>query len=331
MSHGEFIFGRSGLADFRSRVGMGGCVLTIGSFDGVHLGHQALLASAKQRAKVLGLPSVVMIFEPQPYEYFHRGESPARLMRLREKVMALLQQGVDHVLCLKFNAAFRSLSAIDFIEQVLVGELAIKHLQVGDDFRFGCDRAGDFALLQSEGKRHGFSVSSARTLQRDGRRVSSTWVRELLAGGELDKASQLLNKPFALTGRVGFGKQLGRSINVPTANIILARKRAPINGVFAVKAQILSGEFSAVNSQEEFCGVANVGFKPTLGLSKQKPLLEVHLFNFNGDLYGQWLQVEFLHKIREERKFESFDALKDQISVDIQASKTFFNRKEVHQ
>ena len=292
-----------------------GCVLTIGNFDGVHLGHQKVLQQVVAQAKSLGLPSVVMTFEPQPYEYFSQEQAPARLMRLREKIYALLQQGVDYVFCLPFNAKTRHLSATDFIEQVLLDGLAVRYLVVGDDFRFGCDRKGDYALLQQWGERSGFAVNDTPTHCLGDLRISSTRVRQLLVEGHFDQAATLLGQPYCISGRVTHGNKLGRTIGVPTANMHLRRYSAPLSGVFAVKVKLSDGQY--------YYGVANVGVKPTVG-GITRPILEVHLFEFDQDIYGQQISVTFVQKLRDEQKFADFGALTAQIARDISQAKQLF-------
>ncbi len=310
-SQHEFIAGVAGLEP-RYR----GCVATIGSFDGVHLGHQKILTRLREEGKKRGLPTLVMVFEPQPHEYFAREHAPARLMRLREKVEALFAHGIDRVLCLRFNKHLRSLSAQAFIEEILVRRLAVAHLEIGDDFRFGCDRAGDFALLQQAGRIHGFAVRDARTFLLDGERVSSTRVRHLLEADKLAEAATLLGRPFSVAGRVVYGRRLGRTLNVPTANIGLGRYRSPVQGVYVVDAYLRDRD-------EHWPAVANVGVRPTVD-GGTKPLLEVHLLDFSGELYGQCLSVEFRHKLRNEKKFNSLDELKQQIQQDITSAREYF-------
>ena len=293
-----------------------GCVATIGSFDGVHLGHQAILRQLIQVAREKNLPAVVIVFEPQPHEFFAGDKAPARLMRMREKLEALWSAGVDKVLCLHFNQELRSLSAEQFIDRVLVQGLAIKHLVVGDDFRFGCDRKGDFALLQIKGAELDFEVTDTHTLEIDGKRVSSTRIRHLLEAGDFAEAEKLLGKPYGIYGRVVYGKQLGRQLGVPTANVDLRRYRSPLHGVFAVTAIFKDGT--------QVQGVANIGVRPTVNGLK-KPLLEVHLFNFSRDIYGVVIDVVFRHKLRDEQKFASLDELKAQLQTDISQAKAFFN------
>lgn len=293
-----------------------GCVATIGSFDGVHLGHQAILRQLIESARKLNLPAVVIVFEPQPHEFFSAEKAPARLMRLREKLQALWAAGVDRVLCLNFNHDLRQLSAEQFIDRVLVEGLGIQHLVVGDDFRFGCDRRGNFALLQEKGKELGFGVSDTHTLEVGGERVSSTRIRQLLEVGDFAAAEQLLGKPYSIHGRVVYGKQLGRQLGVPTANVDLRRYRSPLHGVFAVTAHFADGSSCH--------GVANIGVRPTVDGDK-KPLLEVHLFDFSRNIYGAVIDVDFLHKLRDEKKFNSLDELKAQLQIDIAQGKHFFS------
>jgi riboflavin kinase/FMN adenylyltransferase len=292
-----------------------GCVATIGSFDGVHLGHQLILRQLIQIAREQNLPAVVIVFEPQPQEFFAGDKAPARLMRMREKLEALWAVGIDKVLCLHFNQELRSLSADRFIDRVLVDGVAVKHLVVGDDFRFGCDRKGDFALLQRRGEELGFAVTDTHTLEIDGKRVSSTRIRHLLEAGNFVEAEKLLGKPYGIYGRVVYGKQLGRQLGVPTANVDLRRYRSPLHGVFAVTAVFKDGT--------QVQGVANVGVRPTVNGLK-KPLLEVHLFNFSRDIYGAVIDVVFHHKLRDEQKFGSLDELKSQLQTDINQAKAFF-------
>lgn len=289
-------------------------VVTIGSFDGVHLGHQAILKQVKSVAAQLGLPSVVMTFEPQPQEFFSGERAPARLMRLREKVDALLEFGVDQVLCLQFNRQLRHLSASEFVRSVLVDGLGTKHLIVGDDFRFGCDRSGDFKMLSEMGESYDFAVQDTETLAVDGERVSSTLVRQILQQGEFDRASQLLGKPFRITGRVVYGQQLGRELGFPTANVQLNRYSAPLSGVYAVLVNIDGSVYQ---------GAANVGLRPTVG-DLVKPILEVHLLDFTGDLYGRRIEVEFVTKIRDEKKFTSLDKLVEGIQRDVKQIRAWF-------
>ncbi len=289
-------------------------VVTIGSFDGVHLGHQAILNQVKAVAAELGLPSVVMTFEPQPQEFFSGERAPARLMRLREKVDALFKFGVDQVLCLQFNRELRNLTAAEFVRSVLVDGLGTRHLIVGDDFRFGCDRSGDFKMLSEMGETYDFAVQDTETLEVDGQRVSSTLVRQILEQGNFERASQLLGKPFTITGRVVYGQQLGRELGFPTANVQLNRYSAPLSGVYAVLVNIDGAVYQ---------GAANVGLRPTVG-DLLKPILEVHLLDFEADLYGRRIEVEFVTKIRDEEKFTSLDKLIESIQRDVKQIRAWF-------
>lgn len=301
-----------GLHNLRSR--HRGCVATIGNFDGVHRGHQAILARLRERAAELGLPSCVVIFEPQPREFFAPDKAPARLTRLREKLCLLEQQGIDQVLCLAFNRRLRELSAAEFVHAVLVEGLAVRHLEVGDDFRFGCDRAGNFDFLLRAGAAEGFSVEAATTIEVDGQRVSSTRLREVLARGDLQAAQALLGRPFSLTGRIVHGQKLGRQLGAPTANVQLKRRSTPLSGVYMV---------SLVLDGSPHPGVANIGMRPSVR-SDGQPHLEVHLLDLQADLYGRRAQVVFHHKLRDEQRFASLEALKAAISADIAAARDYW-------
>jgi len=292
-------------------------VVTIGSFDGVHLGHQAILEQVKLKAIALNVPSVVMVFEPQPQEFFSGEKAPARLMRLREKVETLRELGIDQVVCLQFNSALRSLTAEEFVSRVLVNGLSTRYLIVGDDFRFGCDRSGDFAMLRKAGEHHDFEVQDTDTLEVDGQRVSSTLVRQVLSQSDFEGASLLLGRPFTIKGCVVYGQQLGKKLGFPTANVQLNRYSAPISGVFAVLVTIAGDIYQ---------GAANVGIRPTVG-GLVKPILEVYLLDFRGDLYGHRIEVEFKHKIREEKKFTTLDSLVENIRRDVNNIRTWFSQQ----
>ncbi|WP_150303152.1 bifunctional riboflavin kinase/FAD synthetase [Pseudomonas saliphila] len=288
-----------------------GCVVTIGNFDGVHAGHQAILERLRSHSERLGLPGCVVIFEPQPREFFAPQAAPPRLTRLRDKLALLEERGIDRVLCLAFNRRLRELSAEEFVQQVLVDGLGVKHLEVGDDFRFGCDRSGDFTFLQESGKRHGFTVESTHTVAESGERISSSRLRQVLEEGDFELAERLLGRPFSITGRVLHGQKLGRQLGSPTANVQLKRLRAPLNGVYRVSME-LDGTIQK--------GVANIGTRPTVEGDGQ-PHLEVHLFDFDGDLYGRRVTVVFHEKLRDEQRFESLEALKLAIQADLAAAR----------
>ena len=289
-----------------------GCVATIGNFDGVHRGHKTIIDQVRGKAQALNLPSVVMIFEPQPQEFFKGTEAPPRLMPFRQKFEALLGEGVDVVLCIRFDETFRNYSGMGFIEDVLINGLGVRHLVVGDDFRFGCDRAGDFKLLQSVGQERGFTVENTRTVMVDGERVSSTRVRNALNVNGLEEAERLLGHPYRIHGRVVYGRQLGRQIGAPTANILLHQMPA-LRGVYVVRARLDTGEWRD--------GVANIGLRPTV--DGKRPSLEVHLFDFAGTLYGQHLEVVFRHGLRDEVKFDSVDELRQQIARDFEHARAW--------
>ncbi|MDU8924601.1 bifunctional riboflavin kinase/FAD synthetase [Pasteurellaceae bacterium LIM206] len=301
-----------GMHNFHRQFGR--CALTIGNFDGVHLGHQAILRHLRSKANALHLPMVVMLFEPQPREYFMGENAPARLMRLRDKLHYLAKEGVDYVICLRFNRRFARQSAASFIEDVLVNRLHVKFLSIGDDFRFGARRQGNFALLAEAGRKFGFEVEDNHTFSLAQLRVSSTSVRQALAEDNLVQAERLLGKPYSILGKVVHGQKLGRTIGFPTANIRLRRQVNPVKGVYAVRVKCSCGGV--------FEGVANVGQRPTVNGVKQ--ILEVHLFDFNDNLYGQNISVEFCHKLRNEIKFPSFEELKLQIQKDVVNAKAFF-------
>jgi len=290
------------------------CVATIGNFDGVHLGHQAVLQQLAMKGDTLGLPAVVITFEPQANEYFDPHNAPARLTRFREKVDALRCYSIQQLCVLQFNKKLANMSAQDFIKQLLVEGLNVKYLVVGDDFRFGKNRQGNFALLQQAGKEYGFQVVNMHTFGIEEHRVSSTRIRQALKIGDLSLAERLLGRPYRMSGRVAHGDKRGRTMGFPTANIHLHRRNVPINGVYAVQLFGVEGE--------PIQGVANVGTRPTIG--GDKALLEFHLFDFNKDIYGQQVQVHFLHKLRSEQKFANLDDLIIQIKQDCQHAKAYF-------
>jgi riboflavin kinase/FMN adenylyltransferase len=292
-----------------------GSALTIGNFDGLHRGHQAVLRHLQQRAAEQQLATTVMTFEPTAQEYFSPGTAPARLQRLRDKLAMLQELEVNQVHCLRFNQELAELSADAFVGQILVEGLDVRYLVVGDDFRFGKERRGDFAFLQQAGQRYGFEVVSTRTFLEGEDRVSSTRIRQALAEGDLAMAEQLLGRSYRICGRVSPGQQRGRTIGFHTANVRLHRVVSPLKGVFAVRVYGLG--------TEPLNGVANVGTRPTVDGSYC--VLEIHLFDFDSDIYGRYLNVEFCRKLREEKKFESFEALKQQIEFDVEQARTFFS------
>ncbi|MDR2208941.1 MAG: bifunctional riboflavin kinase/FAD synthetase [Azoarcus sp.] len=293
------------------------CVLTIGNFDGLHLGHQALLSLLADRAGSLGLPASVLTFEPHPREYFSLLDAPARLTSLREKLLLLGDNGVDHAHVQQFNARFSSLSAEAFIQSVLVHGLKVRHLLIGDDFRFGNLRNGDFAMLQAAGRVHDFGVEAMPTLSVAGERASSSAVRKALETGDLDHAARLLGRPYSIAGQVVHGNRLGREIGFPTLNITLRHRRPALSGVFTVEVEGLG--------ESRLRGVANIGIRPTVDNTPQ-PRLEVHLLDWSGECYGAHLRIHFFHKLRDELRFPSLDALKKQIGLDSQAARNWFSQ-----
>ena len=295
-----------------------GCVATIGNFDGVHLGHQAVIGQLAEKAQELGLPTQVILFEPQPQEFFRPDAAVPRLTRLREKLQALRRYSVDRVLCLRFDARFAAMEPEEFIRRILVDGLGVRYLVVGDDFRFGHKRRGDFDMLAAAGARYGFQVVNMHTVTIDEERVSSTRIRATLAAGDLATAEKLLGRPYRMCGRVAHGDKLGRTLGFPTANIHLHRKVTPIAGIFAVEVFGLR--------IEPVPGAANVGTRPTVGGTRT--LLEVHLLDFNEEIYGEYVQVNFLRKFRDEKRFDSIDELRRWIAKDVEDVRTFF--REYH-
>ncbi|PJC85025.1 bifunctional riboflavin kinase/FAD synthetase [Vibrio sp. HA2012] len=293
-----------------------GCVLTIGNFDGVHLGHQQVLKQVAEKAQVMGFPSVALTFEPQPLELFAGDKAPARLTRLRDKYVQLRKLQIDRLLCINFNRHFADISAHDFIRDLLVDRLGVKFLVVGDDFCFGRNRVGNFTMLKEAGDKYGFEVVSTHSFCVREQRVSSTAIREALAADELGEAERMLGRTYSINGRVSHGRKLGRTIGFPTANIPLKRCVSPVSGVYVVQVHGLENG--------PFGGVANIGQRPTVNGIRQQ--LEVHLFDFKADLYGRQLEVALLKKLRDEKRFESFEMLKQQIELDAEAARVWLHQ-----
>jgi riboflavin kinase/FMN adenylyltransferase len=308
----ELIRGLNNLKDHHH-----GCVLTIGKFDGVHLGHQAVLANVIEQARRLSLPATVMVFEPHPEEVFTPDTAPARISPLAEKYQLLKAQGVDRLLCVRFNAQFAAQSPDEFIEHLLVDKLGVKFLVVGDDFRFGKGRQGDFARLEQAGQQFGFEVVSTQSYRMEDCRISSTAVREALAEGNFSLAHTMLGRSFFISGRVIHGEKKGRTIGFPTANVLLNRCQTPITGVFAVKLNI-DGTL--------YTGVANIGSRPTV--NGQRKQLEVHIFDFAGSIYGQHITVVPVARIRDEKRFSSLEALREQIALDVAKAKQILTNND---
>ena len=294
----------------------GGSVVTVGAYDGLHLGHQRLLDRVRDEAKARGLPSVVMSFEPTPKEFFAVGKPPARLMQFREKFEALADRGVDLFFCPRFDAQMRDISAADFIRRLLVHALHVRHLVVGDDFRFARRREGTMSHLHDAGAALGFDTEQVDSVSVAGTRVSSTAIREALAAGDDELAAALLGRPYRMSGRVIPGEQLGRTLGYPTANVDMRRLTSPVMGIYAVRVHGLR--------EHAIDGVASVGTRPTFGGGR--PLLEVHLFNFSESIYGRRIDVEFVKRLREEQKFDSADALVAQMDIDAQNARDVLER-----
>jgi riboflavin kinase/FMN adenylyltransferase len=297
-----------------------GSVVAIGAFDGLHRGHQALLAQVHERALALDVEPVVVSFEPLPRAYFSRDPLP-RLSSVREKLRGFDAAGVTQALLLRFNAALAAMSAADFVRRVLVERLAAREVWVGGDFRFGHRRAGDVAMLERLGDAFGFVARTMAPVTLHDERVSATRVRELLAAGDFAAAAPLVGRPFVIEGKVEYGNRLGRTLGYPTANIHLRERVSPIHGIFAVRIGLGDGECA-------WPGVASLGVRPTVN-EVAEPLLEVHLFDFEGDLYGQRMAVEFVGKLRDEQKFDDLDALTAQMDRDAAAARAMLGMNPV--
>lgn len=284
-----------------------GCILTIGAFDGLHLGHQCLLENVIKKSLESGLPSVVMSFEPTPGEFFSQDKPPARLMRFREKYQALKKLGIDIFFCPRFDEKVQNLEADDFIRQLLIQKLNLKYLVIGDDFHFARNRSGNYKQLKKVKELLEFEIKKISSIIVNDKRTSSTLIRGLLDRGKLTEASHFLGKPYQMSGRVIVGNQLGRELGYPTANINIQRLQSALMGIFAVKVHGISSK--------PLDAVASLGIRPTFYEGK-KPLLEVHIFNFNKDIYGRYIDIDFISKIRDEIKFNSADALIEQMHKD---------------
>jgi riboflavin kinase/FMN adenylyltransferase len=293
--------------------------LTIGNFDGVHLGHQAMLAKLRAAASVRGLPACVMTFEPHPREFFAPDQAPVRLTTLREKLQMLRQHGVDRAYVLRFNFGLAQVTAHDFIERILVRGLGVRWLQVGDDFRFGARRAGDLAMLRAQAAQHGYEVEGMATVEHDGVRVSSTAVRDTLAADDVERAGRLLGRPYSISGRIVSGDRLGRELGFPTANVQMKHNRPPLTGIFAVELIREDGK--------RLQGVASLGVRPTVKARGAAPVLEVYIFDFKEEIYGEPVRVDFLHKFRDEAKYVDLETLKQQIARDVADTRAFFSRR----
>ena len=292
-----------------------GSVITIGAYDGLHLGHQALLNRVLEEARNRKVPAVVMSFEPTPREFFSVGEPPARLMRFREKFTALEDMGIDIFFCPRFSGRMQNISAADFIRQIVVHGLNASHIVIGDDFRFARKRGGDVNLLRRVARALDFTVEDVESVVVDGTRVSSTAIRDALAVGDDARAAALLGRPYSMSGRVVPGQMLGRKLGYPTANVDLRRRQSAVMGIYAVRVRGLGDVRD---------GVASVGVRPTFGGGR--PLLEVHLFDFDDDIYGRYIDVEFIERLRTEQKFDGPEALIAQMNIDADNARSALRR-----
>jgi riboflavin kinase/FMN adenylyltransferase len=291
--------------------------VTVGNFDGVHLGHRAMLERLVAKARSLGVPACALTFEPHPREFFAPQSAPARLTRLREKLELIAESGADRVHVLRFDARLAALAPERFVADVLVAGLGTRWLLVGRDFRYGTKRAGDYAALEAESARHGFALEAMPDVALEGARVSSSGVRAALAAGDLAGAARLLGRPYMMSGRVAHGERLGRKLGFPTANIVL-RRTPPLGGIYVVEAEL-------EETHARLAGVASVGRRPTVRVDAA-PLLEVHLFDFEGEIYGRHLRVKFLEKLRDEQKYDGLEALAAAIAADAARARKHFKK-----
>lgn len=293
------------------------CAVTMGNFDGVHKGHQRLLAELLKQAKSANLPAVLLTFEPQPNEYFAQDKTnpPPRLMRLREKLMALADLGLDYVICLRFNKEFAETSAQDFVRNILINKLHARHILIGDDFRFGYKREGDVSLLRKLATDYHFTVNVLDSFPSPIERVSSSRIRAVLAKGDLTTAEALLGRHYGIAGKVVHGSKQGRVLGFPTANISPHRRAVPVEGIFVVQTHGLG--------PQAIPGVADIGNRPTID-GGGRTLLEVFLFDFDQMIYGKTIYVEFLKKLRDEERYDSMEELRLQIAKDVEDGKQFF-------
>jgi riboflavin kinase/FMN adenylyltransferase len=295
------------------------CALTIGNFDGVHRGHQALLKKLVQTAKEKNIQSCVMTFEPHPIEFFAPEKAPSRILSLRDKLEALAEVGIDQVLVVHFNQHFANLSPTEFVEKILVNGLQVQSILIGDDFHYGAKRAGNFSSLCEAGQKYGFTVERMETLEENNQRISSSATREALKQGDLSLARQFLGRPYMLSGHVLHGQKLGRTLGFPTLNVSLAnklhRRKPAAQGIFIAQVHGLS--------DNPLPAVASLGQRPTVDDSGRY-LLEVHIFNFNQSVYGKLVRIELLEKIRDEAKYNDLETLKNAIDQDATAAKNYF-------
>lgn len=298
-----------------------GSVLTLGNFDAVHLGHQQILQQVREKAALNRAAAGVIVFEPQPEEFFNPNNAPPRLSNFREKLEQLTAAGAELVVCLRFNQQLASLSAEEFVEKILVKGLGVSHLVIGDDFKFGAKRQGDFKLLEELSHEYGYSLEATQTFELTSERVSSTRVRQALQANQFSQVAQLLGRPYKLSGQVMHGKKLGRKLGFPTANVYNGPYKRALQGAYCVLAQLPNGLL--------FPAMANLGFRPSVEVNQQN-LLEVHLLGYNGDLYGKRLEVYPLKKLRDEHKFANVEALQQQLEEDKNQAINFFSQANSH-
>jgi len=289
-----------------------GSVVTIGAYDGLHFGHERLLERVNAASKEQGLPSIVMSFEPTPKEFFSSRNPPARLMRFREKFDALADHGIDIFYCPRFAHPMRSISAAAFIRQILIHGLCARHIVIGDDFQFARKREGKLEHLQRASTALGYTVEQVRSVVVDGVRVSSTAIRESLWSGDLQRATALLGREYRMSGKIVAGGKVGRTLGFPTANVDLRRRQSAVMGIFAVRVHGLAGGVKDA--------VASVGTRPTF--AGTKPLLEVHVFDFDEDIYGQYIHVDFVARLRSEKKYDEVEELVAQMHLDVDNAKS---------
>ncbi len=288
-------------------------VVTIGNFDGGHLGHQSIFKQVKHKAKEMDCESAVIFFEPQPLEYFKPEVAPTRLSSLREKLVIMQESEIDYVVVLGFNKTLAELSGDNFCKDILLEGLNTKHIIIGDDFRFAKNRSAGFKELKAFGEQHGFTIEQAARCEHEGSRISSTWIRESLTKGDFVLANKLLGRQYSISGRVIHGDKRGRELGFPTINIKLNRRKLPIKGVFVTSTRLENGEI--------YPSVSNIGIRPVF--NGKQTLLETHLLDFSGEIYGQKVQIEFHSRLRDEQKLASIEALKKQIDLDVQNAREF--------
>ena len=291
-----------------------GSVIAIGNFDGIHLGHQSIIRQMLDTSRETGFPCVLFTFEPYPREFFSPEKAPARIMRLREKIICLREFAIDYLVCQRFDLALSKLPAEDFIEQYLVDKLRVRRLIVGEDFRFGHNRTGDLELLLRAGRNSGFEVDCTGNVVIDGRRVSSSWLRECLEQGDLSRVMQLTGRPYTISGRVVHGDKRGKSLGFPTININLHRLRSPVSGIFASRVHGLV--------ENGLPAVSSIGSRPVFNGTFIN--LETHILDFSGDVYNRYVSVELCKKIRDEQDFTSVDDLKARMKTDIEETRNYF-------